>query len=64
MRKKLYKLNNKILNLKKIVKDKKGKRIFSIRDIGDIPKVRARNFIYMSLILLTGSLSFLKIQNF
>ena len=44
MRKKLYKLNNKILNQKKIVKDKKGKRIFSIRDIGDIPKVRARKF--------------------
>ena len=30
------KLDNKILNQKKIVKDKKGKRIFSIRSIGDI----------------------------
>mgnify|MGYP001426253990 CR=1 FL=1 len=38
------KLDNKILNQKKIVKDKKGKRIFSIRSIGDISKVRAKKF--------------------
>lgn len=44
MRNKLLKLNNKILNKKKIVKDEKGKRIFSVRDIGDIPKIRARKF--------------------
>lgn len=44
MRNNLHKLDNKILNQKKIVKDKKGNRIFSIRDIGDIPKVRARKF--------------------
>ena len=35
---------NKLLNKKIYVKNSNGKNIFSIRDIGDIPKVRARKF--------------------
>lgn len=41
---KLTNKNNKYLNKKIFVKNSNGKNIFSIRDIGDIPKVRARKF--------------------
>ena len=41
---KLTNKNNKYLNKKIFVKKSNGKNIFSIRDIGDIPKVRARKF--------------------
>ncbi len=35
---------NKVLNKKIFVKSSNGKNIFSVRDIGDIPKVRAKKF--------------------
>lgn len=44
MKNKLHKLDKKIIDQKKIVRDKKGNKIFSIRDIGDIPKLRAKKF--------------------
>jgi FkbM family methyltransferase len=41
---KLTNKNNRYLNKKIFVKNLNGKNIFSIRDIGDIPKVRAKKF--------------------